>query len=274
MGSQNPNPPTPSSPFESGDQLLFAYALRNVATAAPTIAQAAGNAQNITAAGTQLAGPVFSTLNQVTRIYREVRQSGAAANVNCGWAVTNTFNVGACMFPGANGDGGFRIRLKCGTDSVVGAVASTQLLCGITASSTPVPVSGTPLTTSALSWFGIYNLGAGGGLRFGFKPAGTAVITNLDVGTELASLWAAYQGWAVDIFCSPNGPRTFYSVGRLNAAATAYEPVLVGQTTLFAPGRVCFGPTHVAMPTQAANNTDIYLCNATAVAYPFGSLSL
>lgn len=273
MGALLPNPPIEPNAFAVGTQLLFAYATQNVTTASPIVAPAAGNARPITAAGTQLAGPVFSTLNGVTRIFREVRQSGAAANVNCGWSVTNTFGVGACMFPGANGDGGFRTRLWCGTDSVVGAIASTRMLCGITGGSTATPAAAVPLTNAAANWFGVYNLGAGGGLRFGFKIAGGA-ITNLDVGGELTPLWAAYQGWAVDIFCSPNGPRTFYSVGRLNAAATAYEPLLVGSTVLYNPGRVCFGPTFVAMPSAAGQNTDIYLCNATQTAYPFGTLSL
>jgi len=276
VGGINPNPPATEDPVTTGRQFLYRYTMRNVTTASAAIIAADGAAQTVGAAGAQLVGPVFSTLNPVTRMFREVRQSGAVANANCGWYCSNTFQNGAGFFPGQNGDAGFRVRMNVGTDSQVGSINTTQLLSGITGSTLALPVSSTTLTNNAASWLGLYNLGAGGGIRFGFKPPGTGVITNLDNGVDLSSLWAAYQGWYIDIFCSPNGPMTFFTVSRLNAAGTAYSPLLVGSAAfaVYNPGRFSFNWTHVAMPTVAANNTDLFACGATQVCYPLGSFSL
>lgn len=277
MGCIIPNPPTKEDPITTGLQALYTYTVRNENSTGVDVVSGGGASsatQAITATGTQVAFPTYSALNSTTKLQRAVRQSGAAANVNAGWGVVYNSSPGAAVFPIANGAGGFRLRMICGFDDAVGAVASTQFLSGAVSASLNIPVAGTPITNNALAWIGLYNQGAGGGLHFGFKPTGTGVITQLDTGNELAALWAPYAAWYVDIFCSPNGPRTFYSVGLLNAGGTAFAPVLVGQTVLFAPGAISFAPMHVGMPTAAGQNTNLFLLNATLVAYLAGSLSL
>lgn len=276
MGALLPNPPIELNPIVGATQLLYSYAVRNVNNSGPQVVAAYANSIAITATGTQVISPTNSTLNGVTRIPREVRQSGAGANAGAGWNVDNNSATGACVFPGANGDGGFRTRIYCGMDAQVGSVAVMRSLTGIGRSGGgAMPSVAIPLTNAAVAWMGVYNLGAGDGLRFGYKVSGAATIFPLDDGTQLDSLWAPYTGWYVDIFCSPNGPRTFYTVAKLNAAATAYEPLLVGSTTLFNPGRVSMGPWHHCLTSAAGgNSTDSYFCAATQLAYPFGSLSL
>lgn len=277
MGGINPNPPVEESPFATAFQTLFTYSVRNQnSTGVDVISEggASSTTQGITSAGTQVSFPTYSTLNAVTTLPRAVRQSGALANANAGWGVIYNSSPGAVVFPLADGAGGFRIRMICGFDDAVGAVASTQFLSGAVSASLLVPVASTPITNNAPAWIGLYNQGAGGGLHFGFKLSGSGVITQLDTANELAGLWAPYSAWYIDIQCSPNGRRTFYSVGRLNAGGTAFSPLLVGQTTLFLPGAISFAPMHVGMPTAAGQNTNVFWLSATQVAYLAGSLSL
>ena len=273
MSFLNPNPPQEVSAIVRGLQMFYAYGTRNMNSASPAVSPSAANALAISAIGAQLFSPTYSTLNPVTRIPREVRQSGAAANANCGWFVDNT-GAGACTFPAQNGDAGYRTRLYCGTDSVVGGVATTQLVSGVARTGGGAVPGSIAMNNAAISWMGLYNEGAGGGLRFGFKPAGSVVITALDVAGSLAGLWAPYQGWLIDIHFDPRGPRTYYSVSQLNAAGSSFDPVLIGSTVAFNPGRISMGPWHVARPTVAASNTDLWFLNATQLAYPLGSLSL
>lgn len=276
MSFLNPNPTPEVSAIVRGLQLFYSYGVRNLNNTAPAVVASNANALAMSAVGTQVFAPVFGTLNAVTRVPREVRQSGAAANANCGWTVDNSgATAGACTFPAQNGDAGYRTRIYCGTDSVVGNVATTQLLCGVgRTGGGPTPSVGIPLTNAALAWIGVYNLGAGGGLRFGFKQPGGAVITPLDVAGVLDNLWSAYRGWLIDINFDPRGPMTYFSVSLLNAAGSSFDPLLVGSTSQFNPGRISMGPWHVAMPTVAANNTDLWFSNATQVSNPFGTLSL
>lgn len=277
MGGINPNPPTEESKVEAGLQFLYNWNVRAYNTAAAAVVPASAAATSLTTAGAQVFSPAASTLNRVTRLPRGVQQTGAGVNVNCGWAsVYNVPSVGGSVFPADNGDAaGFRLRLYAGTDSVVGSVATTIMLSAAYAGSLLVPVTGTLITNNALAWIGLYNLGVGGGVRFGYKLVGSGVITNLDRGgSEFSTLWSPYQAWLLDIQCSPNGPQTFYSVSTLNAAGTAYVPLLVGSSTVFNPGRIPFGFVHAAQTTVAANNTDLFLSNASLLTYPYGPLSL
>lgn len=274
MGSINPNPPPAVDAVVTGLQTFYAYNCRNINSMG--LAAAAGNATGVTTVGTTVFPGVYDLTNSTTRIPRQIQNTTAAAESRAGLFVQAAIgNPQACVFPGASGDAGYRTRMVCGFDALLGSAASTTLIMGLLPSTGSPPGSAQPLTTLALAWIGLYNLGDGNGLRFGYKHVGSAVPVQLDQPSDgLAALWNVYRTFYIDITFDPRGPVTRYSVATMNAAGDAFDPVIVGSTTAFNPGRICLPPYVAITPLVINNQSSVFVCDITMISNPFGIASL
>lgn len=271
MSMLYPNPPQAQDKIQQGLQYLWSWAPRF-----PTLTtlQPNGGAAAYSTVGPQLSTPVLSTLNPVTRIGRQVQQASAGSPTDAGLyiAVNPASTAGfAAFFPGEANDAGFRVTAWCGIDSVCGSVALSRFLSG-PAAINGAPISGIAITAAAAIWIGLYNEGAGGGLRFGYKNSGGAIV-RLDTGQIPQSIYSAYQLWRADYVFDPIGPFTYYQLSYMNAANTSLVPVLNGRTSGFAPGRIPLTYAHCVNTGAAGNATDVFVASVEILGYPYGRLS-
>lgn len=272
MSALYPNPPQAANKVVEGLQYFYSWTPRfpQLTSIQPNSSAAA----SYSTVGLQLSTPVFSTANPVTRLGRHVQQASAASPTDAGFyiAVNPAATAGfPIFFPGAANDAGMKFTAWVGIDSVCGSVALARTLSGPTAIN-GAPISGTAINAAAAIWIGLYNEGAGGGLRFGYKNSGGA-ITRLDSGEIPQTIYSAYQLWRLDFTFDPVGPFTYYQLAYMNAANTALVPVLNGRTSGFNPGRIPLSYAHCVNTGAAGNATDIFIASVELTGYPYGRLS-
>lgn len=271
MSFQIPNPPQQPDKVLEGLQYFYAWAPR--LPQLTTLQGAAGNVQAYSTVGLALSTPVFSTLNPVTRLGRTVQQASASSSVDCGFyiAVNPASTAGfPIFFPGTENDAGFKMTAWAGIDSVCGNIAIATSLFGACAIN-GAPISGTAIDAAAAIWMGLYNQGAGGGLRFGYKNSGGA-ITRLDTGQIPQSLYSPYQLWRMDLTFDPVGPTSRYALSYMSPSHQLV-PVLNGSTQGFNPGRIPLTYAHCTRTGAAGNATDIFIASVQIIGYPYGRLS-
>lgn len=272
MGSINPNPPSSGNPVLDGRQFFNAVSI--IPFNSNTMSVTAGNWSIPATTGAQ-PGAVIDTTNAVKRVNRLVRRASAGAAADVGF-YTIAGNGGSAdstiAFPAQANDGGVRVRMMGGTDVNVSTLASTALMFGAVSGNFAIPSAGASLSDVSMAWVGMYT-NNNGLFRFGYKNLAGAIVP---VGNPLNVTWAPYQMWKFDIFCSPSGPTTFYSVSQMNAGGTAFVNLCSGAlpATLFNPGRDGLGPFLYARKTIAGDVLDLWMNSAQLIGYPNGNLSL
>lgn len=272
MGSINPNPPASGNPVTEGRQFFCAVSL--VPFNSNTLSVTAGN-WNIPATTGAQPAVAIDTTNAVRRVNRLIRRAAAGAAADVGFYTIAGNGASAdstYAFPAQANDGGIRIRMMGGLDATVSTLASTAMMFGAVSGNFAIPSAGTSLSGASMAWIGMYT-NNDGVFRFGYKNLAGAITP---LGNPLATTWAPYQMWKFDIFCSPSGPTTFYSVSQMNAGGTAFVNLCSGavSSALFNPGREGLGPFLYARKTIAGDVLDLWMNSAQLIGYPNGNLSL
>lgn len=275
MAVLQPNPPVSESPVTSGKQSFNAWGVSPYVNP-PSLGVVAGNWTGPNLTGPNYT-PVISNLNPVTRIPRvALRAPAGAAADSAVYALANSAAQCPVSYPAGNFDGGFRVTMLAGLDAQVSTLLTTQFIYGVISGNNggvvpPMAGAGGTITAAAYAWIGLYT-NNNGVFRFGYKPLGSAIIT--DISGDIALTWAAYQAWKLTIQASPAGPRTFLTVAALNSQGTAFVTLASVSTNTFAPARVGFAPAFSLRKTTAGDNCEIWMSNAQVLGYTNGIASL
>lgn len=264
--------PPPSNPVLDGRQSFHAVSIQPFNSNALSVT--AGNWAIPATTGAN-PGVVIDTTNPVKRLNRLIRRAsvGAAADVGFYSIAGNGLSADSTIaFPAQANDGGLRVRMLGGLDATVSTLASTAMMFGAVSGIFAIPSEGTALNNAAMAWIGMYT-NNDGSFSFGYKNLAGAIVP---LHTNLAVSWLPYQMWKFDIFCSPAGPTTYYSVSQMNAAGTAFANLCSGAVSaaLFNPGRDGLGPFLYARKTIAGDVLDLWMSSAQLIGYPLGTLSL
>ena len=257
------------SPYLNGRQFIYSGGISGYGSTQFGVDLGAWPGLSTTAGSLQT--PVYSTLNKVTVIPREVKRGLAGVANDVGWSLgVASANPNSVLFPGTAGDSGFEISLIGGIDSPnMATLSTTEFLFGIAISGSGVPINGAALSSSAPQWFGLYSDNGSTDFFVGYKLASGSIIP---LTSALSLTWAAYQAWRIVINVSPSGVTT-WTLQEASGIGT-WATVSSGSTSAFQPGRVPFAPNWRLHKNGASDVQDLWIISVLIRAFFLGSFSL